>query len=145
MSVNPFRIDHDSLSKAVRRPAARDEGTRRYAVRMRTGFRSRLSISLAFVGLLAAAPPARMVTLDVTAFDAKGRFAADLRPEELRVSDAGKPQRIAFFRRLNTIPHAVAILIDQLNGDLEQKSTEWNRALPALASAEARGMPSSTC
>ena len=92
--------------------------------------------ALAFAALLAAAPPARMASLDVAAFDAKERFVADLRPDELRVSDAGKPQEIAFFRRGSTIPHAVAVLIDLLNGDMEQRITEWNKTVRALAHTE---------
>ena len=91
---------------------------------------------LAFAALLAATPPARMASLDVAAFDAKGRFVADLRPDELRVSDAGKPQQIAFFRRGDTIPHAVAVLLDLLNGDMAQKISEWDRAAHALAQTE---------
>ncbi|MBS1855527.1 MAG: hypothetical protein JST11_09200 [Acidobacteria bacterium] len=96
----------------------------------------RVAFVTALAGMLGAAPPLRMVTADVAAYDAKGRFVADLRAEELRVMDAGRQQEITFFRRGNTIPHAVAVLIDQLNGDLEQRSTEWNRTVRALATVE---------
>jgi hypothetical protein len=77
-----------------------------------------------------------MLAVDVAALDAHGRFVPDLRAEELGVADAGRPQEIVFFRRGSAMPHAVAVLIDQLNGDLEQRSTEWNRAVRALAGVE---------
>lgn len=95
----------------------------------------RAACCLVFAAVLAAAPPP-MVSVDVAAFDSKGAFVADLRPRDLRVTDAGRPSEIAFFRRGDTLPYAVAVLIDQLNGDREQRSTEWNRALRALSGVE---------
>jgi hypothetical protein len=77
-----------------------------------------------------------MVVTEISAFDTKGKFVADLQPEELRVLDEGGRQGIAFFRRGSTIPHAIALLIDRFNIDRTQKTSEWERTLRAFSRAE---------
>src|ERR1051326_2470973 len=93
-----------------------------------------------FISLTAAAfayaQPPRLVSLDISASDSKGRFVPDLSPSELRLSDAGHPQPIMFFRRGDTLPHGVAVLIDQFNGDREQQGTEWSKILRAASHTE---------
>ena len=94
-----------------------------------------MCISIAAV-LTAIAQPPRLVSLDVSATDSKGRFVPDLRASELRLADAGQAQEVAFLRRGDRLPHAVAILIDQLSGDREQKATEWSKIVSAASHAE---------
>jgi len=94
-----------------------------------------MCISIAAV-LTAVAQPPRLVSLDVSATDSKGRFVPDLRASELRLADAGQAQEVVFLRRGDRLPHAVAILIDQLNGDREQKATEWSKIVSAASHTE---------
>ncbi len=99
----------------------------------------------------------RMVTLDVTAMNERGEFVGDLRGDELQVYDNGRRQKIALYlpgekkverqselmpreysnRTFATFPHAVVIVLDQLQSKTELKSDEWNRILGAVSQEQA--------
>ena len=98
------------------------------------------------VAILAQEPPGlfglpdqkvepQVVDLNIVALHARGQPATDLKPDELHITDAGKPQTIAFFRHRddslapppalalnevsnrgrNNVPRATMILFDMLN------------------------------
>ena len=102
-----------------------------------------------------AAEP-RMVDLNVVAVDDHGQPVADLTRDELRVSDSGKAQTIAYFhhrdasarllpalgpnevsnRGKKNIPRATVILFDLLNQDFATRGTSANQLIHDLESLE---------
>ncbi len=106
---------------------------------------------LAIAATLAAhMPHDKLLTLDIAARDGRGTAVADLQAEDLRVFDAGREQKLAYFLRgrdvtagalpgkwrnygYGTFPHVVVVLLDQLNSKLELKGPEWDEVRRALA------------
>jgi VWFA-related protein len=98
----------------------------------------------------------QMVNLNVVALDNRGQPITDLRPEELRITDAGRPQTIAFFRHrdeslappaalaLNevsnrgrgNVPRATMILFDMLNERFGTRGAAANQLIHDLESLE---------
>lgn len=99
----------------------------------------------------------RMVDLNVVAIDSHGQAVNDLTREEFRVSDAGKPQTIAFFRHRTSdrlqqaptlgpnefsnrsrgnIPHATLILFDMMNERFGTRGTSANQLVHDIESLE---------
>ena len=101
---------------------------------------------------LAAQQPAKLLTFDVVALDDRGNFVGDLRRDEFQVFDNGRRQEIAWFlpgerasappsslgpreysnRGYGAFPHALAVVMDQLQGKFELKSEVWDKTLGAL-------------
>ena len=114
--------------------------------------------SLTLAGALCAQgpEPARFLRLNVVATDNRGEPAGDLKAEDFRVTDDGKPQRISLFRgggsgmpapvqggreffNRAASPHATAILFDFLNEtrtDLLEASRKMGQSLKGLESGE---------
>ncbi|HUI82257.1 MAG TPA: VWA domain-containing protein [Bryobacteraceae bacterium] len=98
----------------------------------------------------------RMMDLNVVAVDSHGQPVGDMTRDEFRVSDAGKPQTIAFFRHRDTkdgrapalgpnefsnrsatnIPRATLILFDLLNEDFGTQGFAANNLIHSLESLE---------
>src|SRR5260370_42535746 len=95
----------------------------------------------------ARSPPTKLVAFDIAAIDDHGALVADLHASDFRVTDAGRWQEIAYFRRgrdatppaparshehanygYATFPHVLVVLLDQLNAKLELKGTEWQES-----------------
>jgi Ca-activated chloride channel family protein len=73
------------------------------------------------------AASANLVVLSATAVDGDGRPVRDLRPEELRIFDEGRPQRIAHFSAGPELRARVLLLVDasgSMNGELKASSTK---------------------
>jgi hypothetical protein len=100
--------------------------------------------------LTAQAPNGRLLTLDIAARDGLGNAVEDLRAEDLRVFDAGREQKLVYFRRgqdvtvgampgkwcnyrYGTFPHVVVVLLDQLNSQLELRGPDWDDVRRTLA------------
>ena len=100
--------------------------------------------------LAAQMPNDKLLTLDIAARDGRGKAVADLQAEDLRVFDAGREQKLVYFRRgqdvtagalpgkwcnygYGTFPHVVVVLLDQLNSKLELKGLDWDEVRSALA------------
>jgi len=98
----------------------------------------------------AQVPNDKLLTLDIAARDGRGKAVADLQAEELRVFDAGREQKLVYFRRgldvtagalrgkwcnygYGTFPHVVVVVLDQLNSKLELKGIDWDEVSRALA------------
>jgi Ca-activated chloride channel family protein len=67
-----------------------------------------------------------LVVLSATAVDTKGRPVRDLRREEIRIYEEGRPQRIAHFARGRESRARLLILVDasgSMNGELKTTST----------------------
>ena len=66
------------------------------------GFRSVITLLTVMAVAVRATPPqdieSRMVNLNLIAVDGRGQAVDDLSEDDIRVTDAGKPQRIVFFR-----------------------------------------------
>lgn len=56
------------------------------------------AISLGLVWADSPAAPDRLIDLSVIALDSHGQPVRDLTADDLQVTDAGKPQKLAFFR-----------------------------------------------
>ena len=70
---------------------------------------------------------ADLVVMSATAFDGKGRPVTDLRREELRVFEEGRPQRIAHFTQARDLPARVLFLIDasgSMNAEVKTASSK---------------------
>lgn len=68
---------------------------------------------------------ADLVVLSATAVDGRGRPVQDLRPEELRIYEEGRPQRLAHFTDGRFLNARVLLLIDasgSMNGQLRSAS-----------------------
>jgi len=98
----------------------------------------------------------RMVDLNVVALDSHGQAVTDLTREELRVTDNGKPQTIAFFhhrdsalgavptlgtnefsnRRGANVPRATVILFDLMNEKFGTRGTTASQLVHFLGSLE---------
>ena len=82
--------------------------------------------------LLAQAPPefglqTNLVVLSATAVDSHGRPIQDLKQEELRIFDEGKPQKIVRFSQASDLKARVLLLCDasgSMNGQLKTTSTK---------------------
>ncbi len=100
--------------------------------------------------LAAQMPNRKLLTLDIAARDGRGMSVADLQVEDLRVFDAGREQKLVYFRRgqdvtagalpgkrcnygYGTFPHVVVVLLDQLNSRLELNGPDWDEVRRALA------------
>jgi len=69
---------------------------------------------------------ANLVVLSATAVDGKGRPITDLRPEELRIYEEGRPQRLAHFTGGRELPARVLLVVDasgSMNGRLQASSS----------------------
>ncbi len=97
-----------------------------------------------------------MVDLNVVALDSHGEPVTDLKRNEFRVTDNGKPQNIAFFRHRdsslgavpplrpgersnrggNNVPHATLILFDLLNQRFGTRGITANQLVHDLQSME---------
>ena len=69
---------------------------------------------------------AALVVLSATAVDGKGRPVTDLRAEELKIFEEGRPQRLAHFSEGRDLPARVLLLVDasgSMNTDLKVTST----------------------
>lgn len=68
---------------------------------------------------------ANLVVLSATAVDGKGRPVTDLRPEELRIYEEGRPQRLAHFSGARELRARVLLLVDasgSMNGRFKSTS-----------------------
>ncbi|HXP84822.1 MAG TPA: VWA domain-containing protein [Bryobacteraceae bacterium] len=104
-------------------------------------------------------PPAKVVTLNVIARDARDQPVGDLGVDDVQVFDQGKPQRVILFRRTEdsrqlsaplgpheysnrsgaAAPHAVVILFDLLNANFAYRgygAEEIVRALQHIESGD---------
>jgi Ca-activated chloride channel family protein len=73
------------------------------------------------------AASANLVVLSATAVDGDGRPVRDLRAEELRIFDEGRPQKIAHFSAGPESAARVLLLVDasgSMNGELKASSTK---------------------
>jgi Ca-activated chloride channel homolog len=72
---------------------------------------------------------ANLVVLSATAFDGKGRPVTDLKRQELRVYEEGRPQPIARFSEARDLPARVLFLIDA-SGSMQEalKLASWKMA-----------------
>lgn len=78
---------------------------------------------------------ADLVVLSATAVDGRGRPVTDLRPEELRIYEEGRPQRLAHFSGARELRARVLLLVDasgSMNGKLQSTSSRM-AALQILA------------
>jgi VWFA-related protein len=102
-------------------------------------------------------PPAAMVNLNVVALDSKGQSVTDLTAADFKISDNGKPQTIASFRRRDAAPaaarplaprqysnrsasgarHATVILFDLMNMQFTDRGYVFNQLTHALQQFEA--------
>ena len=69
-----------------------------------------------------------LVSLDVCVRDPKGRFLADLTPDEFLVLEDGRPQRLSFVLPSGTVPLTAILLIDRSSSMLGPK---MDRAIEA--------------
>ena len=86
-----------------------------------------------------AAPPAREVKLNVTAFDAAGHPVKDLTGADLQICDEGKLKSPGAFRASGAEPVTTLILWDLMNsvpGHREYTSKLLIRALEPLAAGD---------
>jgi VWFA-related protein len=121
---------------------------------------SRTAVFFCLIGIVAGQqPPANgtadptLVRLNMIALDASGQPVNDLTASDVRLTDQGKAQRIAFFRRAGAqpaasgneysnggaSPHTTAILIDLLNqgrADRIDAARKVGRSLQQLESGE---------
>jgi VWFA-related protein len=70
---------------------------------------------------------ADLVVLSATAVDSHGRPVRDLRPEEIRILDEGRPQKIVHFSHGREQGARVLLLVDasgSMNGELKTSSTK---------------------
>jgi VWFA-related protein len=91
-------------------------------------------VSIAFAGMAWTETPvatfgskANLVVLSATAVDGKGRPVRDLRPEELRIYDEGRPQKIEHFTTARDSHARILLLVDasgSMNGELKTTSTK---------------------
>jgi len=114
-----------------------------------------LAVGLALLsGEAPPQPEPQMVDLNVVALDNHGQAITDLTRDELRVTDNGKPQTIAFFRHRDSalgaapalgpnevsnrsranVPRATVILFDFLNENFGTRGTVANRLIHDLES-----------
>lgn len=118
----------------------------------------RLALVLVLLGawsLPAQSPSTKLLTFDIAAIDGHGTLVSDLQASDFRVTDAGRRQEIAYFRRgrdvtppprvlsqeqtnhaYATFPHVLVVLLDQLNAKVELKGTEWQEIARGLGRAE---------
>jgi VWFA-related protein len=102
-------------------------------------------------------PEPRMVDLYVVAVDSRGQPVTDLTSDELRITDSGQPQKIAYFRLRdgrrapapalapnefsnrggNNIPRATLILFDLLNENFSTRAVAADLLIRSLESLEA--------
>lgn len=121
-------------------------------------------IPLVCVALLPAAdapgPDARLIDLNVVALDSHNQPVTDLKPEELQVTDSGKPQKLSLFRRIGgelaqvqplasnqfsnrvsgQVQGATVLLFDLMNEGFSSRGVAANeivRRLQTLESADA--------
>lgn len=98
----------------------------------------------------------QMVDLNIVAVDNHGQPVTDLKADELRITDSGKPQSIAFFRHRDdslaaaptlgpnessnrgrgNVPRATMILFDMLNERFGTRGTAANNLVHDLGSME---------
>src|SRR5687767_14181056 len=87
-----------------------------------------ITVGLALAVVASIAPPAfpqdddpiqlesDLVTVDLTATDARGEYVLDLKQEEIKVYDEGEPRELAFFERSSSTamsrPLAIVLAID---------------------------------
>lgn len=101
-------------------------------------------------------PERKLVNLNVIAVDSHGQPITDLTGGDFQVSDAGKPQKIAFFRHIDrkqwqvptlrpnefsnrkgsSIPYATVILFDLLNERFGTSGTAWSELVHYLENLE---------
>jgi len=74
---------------------------------------------------------ASLVVLSATAFDGKGRPVTDLKRQELRVYEEGRPQAIARFSEARDLPARVLFLIDA-SGSMQQELKTASSKMAAL-------------
>jgi len=118
--------------------------------RVATRFFGLATLLAVAAALTAQAPNGRLLTLDIAARDVRGNTVEDLRVEDLRVFDAGREQKLVYFRRgrdvtagsipgkwcnyrYGTFPHVVVVLLDQLNSKLELSGLDWDEVRRTLA------------
>jgi VWFA-related protein len=101
-----------------------------------------------------AASEPKFLRLNIVATDSRGEPVADLKSEDFRITDDGKPQRIALFHSSTSgmpapqggghfnraaVPHSTAILFDFLNEDLKELqdvSRKMGQSLKQLESGD---------
>ena len=71
---------------------------------------------------------ANEVVVPVTVTDDKGRYVSNLKAEDFRILDEGKPQRIQFFSHTEKQPVVVGFLVDLSN----QSKTHWKTYQDAI-------------
>lgn len=100
-----------------------------------------VAATLAGVGVSAAQRPpqfpvqANLVVLSASAVDGKGRPVVDLRPDELKIYEEGRPQKLEYFAQADDVPARVLLLVDasgSMNGTLKTASARM-AALQVLA------------
>jgi hypothetical protein len=121
-----------------------------FSGRVATRFFGSVTLLAAAVTLTAQAPDRKLLILDIAARNGRGNAVGDLRAEDLRVFDAGREQKLAYFRRgqdvtagamqgawcnyrYGTFPHVVVVLLDQLNSKLELSGPDWDEVSRTLA------------
>jgi hypothetical protein len=78
-----------------------------------------------------------LITLNAVAYDRHGDPVADLRPDEVFLSDAGKPQQIVSLRLDQTHKHQpIVILFDLLNSRMTGRALVKNEILQSLRRVE---------
>lgn len=68
-----------------------------------------------------------LVELPVTVLDEKGSPVSDLKKDDFRVSENGKPQKISTFAFANDLPLSVGVLVDH-SGSMEKRLDEAKKA-----------------
>lgn len=94
-----------------------------------------LALAFATAILFAQTPQPQLVSFDLLALNAGKHPVADLRQDEIRITDDGKPQTILYFRAAtpeDTFPHTTVLIIDQLNAEYNLSSGDWDRIGRAL-------------
>ena len=121
-------------------------------------FRIAIGLVFALVTLRAddSPPESKLMDLNVIAVDNRGQPVNDLTADDFQVSDAGKPQKIAFFRHNDSslrqapslgpnefsnragveVPHATIILFDLLNEGFSTRGVAANQLVHDLETLE---------
>lgn len=90
---------------------------------------SLLATSLAAAQIPSFSARSDLVVLSATAVNGKGRPVQDLRPEEFRIFEDGRPQKLEHFTRSADVPARVLLLVDASGSmNVEEKSTSGRMA-----------------
>jgi VWFA-related protein len=120
-------------------------------------FRMAIGLALALAALLGDdSPDLKLLDLNVVALDSHEQPVNDLTVDDFQVTDAGKPQKIVFFRHRDTalrqapklapnevsnrgaesVPYATVILFDLMNESFGSRGTAANEIIKTLANLE---------